>query len=387
MNVHDLILVCATSFLKRQNEDGSFPAGHNGPYYDVELPIRNTSHILILLLKAYALTGDDRFIKPARRAAEYIKADERRPMGANFWSRKTPTRDFSNGLIGPAWIIEALTYAAPYFEDLGLRELAANVFLLHPFNPDKGVWQCVNVDGSHAPVDNTFNHQLWFAAAGNMIDRNPAIKEQVETFMNRLDGNLDIYRNGLITHHLKTHHMSNIKFKRRLKLKARDSLHYFRGDAHMDTVINKAIAYHAFNTHGFALLYDRHKDNPFWSSERFKKIIAFIESDLYSKGLNQHLRDKGTESVTLPFNKYGYAYNPPGIEVAHTAQTFEKYFKAKANEIAPMSLNKQLERTFSWDTGFMDRNTDDKVTLASRIYEMVYLNNYPLMTVDNPRGS
>lgn len=380
MNVHDLIVHCATSFLKRQNEDGSFPAGHNGPYHDIELPIRNTSHILILLLHAYTLTGDDRFIKQARDAAEYIKDDERRPMGANFWSRKTQGRDCSNGLIGPAWIIEALTFADPYFEDLGLRELAAGVFLLHPFNADKGVWQCVNVDGSHAPVDNTFNHQLLFAAAGSMIQGDKAIEEQVQTFMNRLNRNLGIYRNGLIIHHLKTHYMSNIKLKHRLKLKAKNSLHFFRGDAYVDTVINKAIAYHAFNTRGFALLYKHYKDNPFWSSEIFRKIIGFIESDLYSKGLNHFLHDRGSEGLVLPFNKYGYAYNPPGIEVAHTVQTFEKYFKSTADEIAPMSLNNQLEKTFNWDTGFMDRNTDDKFTLASRIYEIVYLKNYPLLT-------
>lgn len=380
MDVHNLIVNCATSFLIRQNEDGSFPAGHNGPYYDVELPIRNTSHILILLLKAFYLTGDDRFFKQAKHAAEYIRSDERRPMGANFWSRKTPSRDFTNGLIGPAWIIEALTYAAPYFEELGLRELAEDVFLLHPFNPDKGVWQCVNVDGSHAPVDNTFNHQLWFAAAGNMIDGNPVIEEQVERFMDRLEVNLGIYRNGLIIHHLKTHFRSRIKAKRRLKLMVKDNLRFYRGNAYLDTVINKAIAYHAFNTHGFALLYNRHKTHPFWSSEKFREIISFIESELYSKGLNHYLRDKENEGVALPFSKYGYAYNPPGIEVAFTAQTFDKYFKARADEIVPISLNNQLERTFDWETGFMERNTDDKSTLASRIYEMVYLKNHPLMT-------
>jgi len=380
MDVHNLIVSCATAFLDKQHDDGSFPAGHNGPYYDIELPVRNTSHILILLLKAYSLTDDHRFIKHARRAAEYIADDSRRPMGANFWSRKTPSRDFSNGLIGPAWVIEALTYASPYFEDLGLRELAETVFLLHPFHRDKGVWQCVNVDGSHAPVDNTFNHQLWFAVAGNLIEGNKEIEEQVRSFMDRLDVNLGIYRNGLIIHHLKSHFRSKLKASRRLRLTIKDNLHFYHGSAHMDPVINKAIAYHAFNTHGFALLYERQKTHPFWSSTKFKRIISFIESELYSKGINQYLQDKGTECITLPFSKYGYAYNPPGIEVAHTAQTFDKYFKAAADEIVPISLNNQLEKTFNWESGFMESNTDDKPTLAARIYETVYLNNYPLMT-------
>jgi hypothetical protein len=371
MHVHDLIIECSNAFLAKQKKDGSFPAGHNGPYYDEELPVRNTSHVLILLLKAYAINGDDRYLKPAKHAAEYVADEARRPMGANFWSRKNPVRDFSNGLIGPAWVIEALTCASGYFDDLGLNKLAEDVFLLHPFNTQEGVWQSVNVDGSHGPVDNTFNHQLWFAAAGRMIEDSPVISSRVGIFMDHLDTNLRTYENGLIIHGLKP--------RRRLKQVVKDTLRFIRGHAYTNSTINKAIAYHAFNTYGFSLLFERTQDHAFWSSGKFKKILRFLESDLYVQGLDCFRKDNEPDGVTLPFSKYGYAYNPPGIEVTHTIQSFPEYFKVSPEEAAGWWLDRQLEKTFNRDTDLMEKNTDDPVTLASRIYELARLNNYRLM--------
>jgi len=370
LNVNDLILLNAHAFLDKQNEDGSFPAGHNGPYYDEELPVRNTSHILILLLKAHAISGENGFLVSARRAVEYISDEARRPMGANFWSRKNPLRDFSNGLIGPAWVIEALMYAAPYFSGLRLPELAEKVFLLHPFDKNEGVWQCVNVEGSYAPVDNTFNHQLWFAAAGAMIEGNARIAGQVDVFMDRLEGDMKIYENGLIIHLLKPH--------RRMKQIIKDSLRFLLGHSYQNTGINKAIAYHAFNTHGFSLLYQQRKNHQFWSSGKFRKIIGFLESDLYMRGLEHYLKDNEPDGVTLPFSKYGYAYNPVGIEVAFTAQTFPELFHTPISELVPVWLERQLGKTVNWETGFMERNTDDKITLAARINELARVDNFPL---------
>ncbi len=370
--MHELITECSNAFLARQRDDGSFPAGHNGPYYDEELPVRNTSHVLILLLKAYAINNDDRYLKSARRAAEYVANEARRPMGANFWSRKNPVRDFSNGLIGPAWIIEALACASGYFEDLELNKLAADVFLLHPFNPEEGVWQSVNVDGSHGPIDDTFNHQLWFAAVGGMINGNSEISRQIRTFMDHLDVNLGIYENGLIIHSLKP--------RRALKQLVKDTLRFIRGRAYTDTVINKAIAYQAFNTYGFALLFECIKDHVFWSSGKFGKILRFLESDLYVQGLDCFVTDSEPAGVTLPFSKYGYAYNPPGIEVAYTIQSFPEHFKASPEQAAASWLDRQLKKTFNRDTGFLELNADDPITLASRIYELTRMNNYRLMS-------
>ena len=125
--------------------------------------------MLMLLLKAHELTGEKGYRDAALRAVEYITASERRPMGATFWVRKNPEKDFSNGLIGQAWVIESLAYAAEYLGDDRLKGIAEEVFMLHPFDEKMARWRIVNVDGSYGPADMTFNHQLWFAAAGSFL--------------------------------------------------------------------------------------------------------------------------------------------------------------------------------------------------------------------------
>jgi hypothetical protein len=46
--LHDIIKSAAHYSLVVQREDGSFPPGHNGPYFNPEIPIRNTGRWLII---------------------------------------------------------------------------------------------------------------------------------------------------------------------------------------------------------------------------------------------------------------------------------------------------------------------------------------------------
>ena len=82
---------------------------------------------------------------------------------------KNPGKDFCNGLIGQSWSIEALMYAANYFDIPKILKIAKEVFLLHPFDEKSGLWRRTEVNGSFLSVDETFNHQLWFAASGSLI--------------------------------------------------------------------------------------------------------------------------------------------------------------------------------------------------------------------------
>jgi hypothetical protein len=172
--------------------------------------------------------------------------------------------------------------------------------------------------------------------------------------------------------------MHSLKPRRRLKLAVKDSLRFILRRTRTNVAINKAIAYHAFNTYGFALLFEHTREHAFWSSRKFRKILRFLESDLYLRGLDCFLRDLEPDGVRLPFSKYGYAYNPPGIEVAYTVQSFPKHFRASPEAAAREWMNRQLAKTFNRDTGLMELNTDDPVTLAARIYELARLNNYRL---------
>jgi hypothetical protein len=376
MKVTEIITGSAESLKSAQRQDGAFAPGHNGPYYDEELPVRNTSHILVLLLKAFELSGQQAFRDAALRALDYVRAPERRPMGATFWVRNNPEKDFSNGLIGQAWVIEALVYAARELGDDSLNSLAEEVFLLHPFNEETGRWRVVNVDGSYAAVDMTFNHQLWFAAAGSSLPGSDAIRQQVRRFMDKLDANLEIYDNGLVVHGLAGQRSLKRPLKTRLKqlIKARLP---GRGEAgYMKGVINKAIGYHAFNTYAFGLLHENLKEHAFWKSRVLARILDFPLTELYWDGLDYFVPDAARKGKRLPFNRFGYPYNPPGIEMAFTMQAFRGHYGDGYEDFIRQWLSRQIERTFDPHTGLMNRQTDDGVTLAARMYEAVRLMDY-----------
>ena len=182
--VNDLIVMSAQSFLRQQGKDGAFRPGHNGPYYDEELPNRNTAHIMILLLKAYSIMHEEKFLEGGFKALSYVLQDKFRPMGATFWVRNNPEKDFCNGLIGQAWMCEALIYAYGFFKDEKLLDIARSVLLLHPFNKSSGLWRIVSVDGSYNLVDRAFNHQLWFAAVASSLN-DEELNGQIKTFLEK----------------------------------------------------------------------------------------------------------------------------------------------------------------------------------------------------------
>jgi hypothetical protein len=367
--VNDLIVMSAQSFLRQQGKDGEFMAGHNGPYYDEELPNRNTAHVMILLLKAYAITQEDKFLNAATRALSYILQEKFRPMGATFWVRNNPEKDFCNGLIGQAWICEALIYAYGFFKHEKLLDIARSVLLLHPFNTFTGLWRIVNVDGSYNQVDRAFNHQLWFAAVASSLN-DEELNGQIKTFLDKITENLGIYRQGLIIHSiLKRGRRAKLKYYVKSSLKSRqiNSVHHY-----------KEIGYHAFNTYGFAMLFKNTKGHPFWSTKQFARILGFLCSPSYVEALDYYSCDVGKDRQQLPHNRYGYAYNPPGIEVAYTLQTFDWVPSEDREQLIRTWLHRQVVRTFDRKEGLMNRNTEDEATLSARMYEIVKLNNYEI---------
>lgn len=374
MNASELVVRSAEAFLPLQREDGSFPSGHNGPYYDDELPLRNTAHLLILMLGAHRASADEQYREAALRALDYVTASERRPMGATWWLRKKPEKDFSNGVIGQAWVIEALAFAADVLQKQELNSLAEEVFLLHPFDADRGRWRVVNVDGSHAPVDMTFNHQLWFAAAGSYLMHHEDIALRVRRFMDTLDSNLGLYENGLVVHALGGLRNSALPLRRRLKQAVKSRLTGQGRPNHADPVLNKAIGYHAFNTYAFGMLFDNLPDHAFWQSTTFSRMLEFLQTGWYRDGLDYYTPDPAHATARqLPFNRFGYAYNPPGIEVAYTIKTFKAHFGDSHAALMDEWLDRQQVKTLDPQTSLMTRNTDDAATLSARVYEAVRL--------------
>ncbi len=112
--------------------NGYINPSHNRPYNDEETPARNTAHWLIIFSYLYTETQEKKYNNAIIKCAKYLTSNNAKPANATFYCRKNKNKDFSNGLIGQAWVIETL--ANNKLETPKYGEIAEKVFLLHPFN-------------------------------------------------------------------------------------------------------------------------------------------------------------------------------------------------------------------------------------------------------------
>jgi hypothetical protein len=360
----ELTVRTSDAALSLQGDEGEFPPGHNGPYGDPETPIRNTAHWANTLIKAFDITGARRFRDAARRAIEFLLRPEARPMGATFVCRTNPDKDFCNGLIGQAWVIECLVTAARTLDDDRCRSVARELFLLHPFIEERGLWQRVNVDGSLGGVDNTFNHQLWFAAAGAQIDPDPAgvISSTVTGFLDRaLEGTLRTHRSGRVRQAVGPDNRAVIA-----KDLLRAALAPVTSRRIRAAMADREVGYHAFNLHGFAMLFRQIPEHPFWMSSGFARALGFVHTPRFESSLS---------------NRFGGPYNPVGFETAYAAETFAGRAGLEAAASGTW-IGRQLDRFYDGTTDLMTRNTSDPETLAARFYEVTRLEGVELEVGD-----
>lgn len=360
--LYELLVSTASKSLELKDRNYAyFSPGHNGPYKDPETPVRNTAHWCITFLKVYEITGNKNFLDAANKCGEYLISKEARPMESVFFCRKNPEKDFANGLVGQAWAIEALVELYKTTSDSKYIELAKDIFLLHTYDKKYGAWIRRNVDGSFNDFDRTFNHELWFAAAGGMLaEYNDEIKAQVSHFMNILEGHFEIYRDGCIRH------KGMFLLKSREEVLKRVARKIFESPGSRKYMRMKSVGYHGFNLYAFALLKKVFPKHSFWNSTKFKKALAFAASDHFKKELSD--------------SKYGFPYNPPGFEMAFAFQEFNYLSEKEISEW----VSWQLKTCYNFETNLMtEGGTFDKETAAARIYEATRLKNYTLkLSVD-----
>lgn len=354
MNLYDLIIRSADAALDLQKADGSMPPGHNGPYHDPETPVRNTSHWLITFLKVYEISGEQKYRIAAERAVHYLLSDKIRPHNATFWCLKSPKNHPSNGLIGQAWVIEALVYAANLLDIQECYSLAESLFLLHPWDENKKAWRKVHINGTIDEFDYTFNHQLWFAAASGLLKNTPEALERAKLFINNLKKHMIIYRNGVIKH------INPFFIGRPIDIvKLPIKVIYFYG-LYRKYYYLKAVGYHAFNLYALSIL--KNSFNSFRLPEpiSFERLFSPIQNDTFIRELDQ--------------SKYAYPYNPAGIEIAYSLQTFYPERSAQIKEW----LHRQFLRTWNDKIHMMSKNAADPTTNAARIYQAARLRDYAI---------
>ena len=356
-SLHEIIRNSATAGLSLLDDDtGSMPSGHNGPYNDTETPVRNTCHWSILFAKSYKIDGNFSFRIALEKISDYLKSEEIRPNGYTFWHRSNPNKNYCNSLIGQAWTIEALVTIADVLEQPELVKLAEKVFLMHPFDRQLGLWKQVEIDGRILGFDITFNHQLWFAAIGSTLAQygNEKIQLQIDSFIKKLPNLISIYSSGLICHLFtpRVLWLSDMKdalrHAYRYTWSKRNFLHY------------KAIGYHAFNLYALALLKEYYKNDLIWKNKKIQQILNYTKSSSYWQSLDN--------------NQYAYPYNPPGIEVAY----FLEKFLPDSQDVQRNCLIKQFKNTYDLETNMMNKSTNDPHTYAARLYEATRLPNLEL---------
>ncbi|PML10620.1 hypothetical protein BCT86_00120 [Vibrio breoganii] len=312
---------------------------HNGPHKDIETPIRIVSHLLYascFLIES----GKKEYEKLAREALEYIFSNQARPMNAAFHCRVNPSKDFSNGLVGQAWVLEALMYASEVLNEPEARRLAYEVFMQHKWDEQKCSWYTLNVDGSSLNVNLTFNQQLWFAYIGLQFRKHEEPYKRAQQFVLEVLPNVEIYKDGVIYH-------DSCSFKK----SKRENGIFYRSKKVLRNIFTKtkenkrlhSVGYHSFNLVPIKYIIDCVGDNII-EQKKLDKMFGVCLSERFISELN--------------FSKFSYPYNPVGFELAYSLQ--EGY-----EEI----LNKQLEYIKFKDKGvFVNASYDENLSVA-RLYE------------------
>lgn len=350
-------------------------SGNNGPYHNNETVVRNMAHWCVTFSEYYKKTSEDIYRNVTIMLADAILESPEYNKKGVYRCRTDSTIDEVNGVIGAAWIIEGLICATRITDDIRYYERAKEMFLVVPFNEKLAIWNRINTKNEKLSVDVTFNHQLWFAAAGSMINayKNDAtIAKRIDEFIKRLDKNITVRKDGRIGHFTMNDKNGMLGYAGRVY---RDVKNDLLEKLCKPSLAYKEAGYHAFNLYGFAILKENYnKDIPFFATGKFKKTLDYICSDKYIDILCDADRNldetKVRTKLSVPFNVFSFSYNSSAFELGRIYTTF-----GRENEETKAILNrlceKQLEYTYNEETGLFDKNTDDPITLTTRIYEYI----------------
>lgn len=349
--------------------------GVNGPYYDAETEVRNMAHWCVAFSSIYKDTKDDLFLNATIKLADAILDSSSYYDIGVYKCREKKTSDEVNGVIGPAWIIEGLISAAYITRDNRYYDRALKIFKVIPFNNTLGIWKRLNTENKVLTVDTTFNHQLWMAAAGAMIVSyrdDVQIRNQLDRFISRLNKNMTIRRNGRIAHFTLNDQNGFIGYFGQIY---RDITNDIKEALGRPSLAYKEAGYHTFNLYGFAILKDYYPgDISFFNTIKFRQTIEYTKSSEYLNAIcspDRSLDETNVQSkLNVGFNVFSFSYNSPAFELPRIYKTFSSFDDTEAS-ICDNLAAKQIEYTYASENDSFSKNTDDPITLTTRIYEYV----------------
>jgi len=358
ISMYDFLEKFSEKHLSKSASD--YIGGCNGPWKQNETPARVLSHYSILFYEAFKKFGNTSFSAKALELSSAIINDWF-PMQKTIWHRKGPDVDLPNGLMGQAWSLEALNAAFLLSQDVKYSDAIHLIINNHKFNSVEKLWHITFVDGMHGPIDYTFNHQLWFAAAlgelGNALILDKS-KKELEAFLTKINSfrTQPILSNSALRHPCFGYGPKSI---------FRMGKYQFARTRNKDYKFKEA-GYHLFNLQAYSRLFKCGFLNQSAEKALVKNINQFVLSDKFFSDLQS--------------SKYSFSYNPPGFELLATISNTQTDNQALIN-LAEQLIQKQFDITFNSELFSFSKNNPDPITLDARVYELAQVNSDLLKNV------
>jgi hypothetical protein len=351
--------------------------GQNGPYKDQETGIRGQAHLIVLL------SNLDKACKCRIHESIVIKlvndilTSPYRNDKVVFIQRNKPGKDQVNGVIGIAWIIEAMSCAVEVYGLEAAREFLSIVEDGLKFDFNRALWYRPDVVSSkhYNTIDETFNHQLWLAYSliykSKVLDY--PLSSSLSVFFERLNLNMVVGVNGLLKHHVGVNsNMFNI-----VKHKFKNFKKNFIATATCRSLKYKEYGYHLFNLYAFSRIENLGFGGLFSQNLNFKKILFYCSSNELLRNLMKN-QDSGDfymkdNNSGLIYNRYGYPYNVSGFEFLYVNRVFDII----QNPMTELEYWKAQLRCYDFDengnTLKLGKVTEDEINLLLRSYELSYV--------------
>jgi hypothetical protein len=290
-----------------------------------------------------------------------------------FIIRTNDDKDKCNGVLGHAWVLEALTYLYKVKKDCEYLMLANKIADQHVFDEKERLWHRPDYhDGNtDTSIDYTLNHQLWYAASLCEINQyicNKKYDNDINSFLENLNIIMNENKQGLICHPI----YKRFKLSESFKMKIKRFLDIYKRKIQKPSYEYKENGYHIFNLMALARIKKVFPNNNLWDSEKIKKALQYIDEHYLEKlEDNNYLLDcslnySSIEPSCRYVNVYGYPYNVPGWEILYVA----KLFGTIDESVIQTCYKKQVKYIYNEDKKLDCARCHDKTAIKYRLYEL-----------------
>lgn len=324
------------------NKSAFMPPGQNGPHYHLETPVRNTAHWSV----AYLIAAEHDLFSEAASISllfrNWLLNDNPHYQQGCYVLRQSGRSDWCNGVIGNAWVLEALARFGMLLHDKRAESRAFGIVQNSRFNKSAGAWHRYDPFTKRFSIDFTFDHQAWFAAA--LCDLQTT--GNVSIFLDHcLQGAFRVRNNGLIHHLFFAPSLKN--YINRLQYKLSD----LKSPERSRTIEE---GYQIYTLFPLARIKHHISNHPFFESKIFQAALDFCTKENILK---------------MQINRYGFQYNAPGLELPMLALIFGDQMSVTEEDIEDI-YNAQNQHTRTGDSALYTHNNPDPLTLSARIYEL-----------------